>query len=386
MNKPRIYVMSDEEFEEMKRQEEYEIMKSDKDGFMARLLESSGKKKPFKTKEYVKKDDKKYKSSEFEIKSPELVIPDKVIPKIDDEQWEHMMEEFDELSPIDDITSMEQGRYRRRNTGDKFDNMFKKEQSMLSEVLKDLQARSKIINNYVKEVSSRSKSVRGVSKTFAEILEVGNTTDSSKLQTIRALVDIKKTIQDMRLKEEKLNPKEDENADNAVDKFYRNIINGGSRNFMTQSISGYSVQPNAYSEDEDGNKVNDFNITQPMGEQVISSYQYEGNSDPYGYIRSEVSEADVCVYRYPDSSLEFVCLTADNEEIIGTELPDESLLESMSIKPGSMVAYDKYGRKYRIVDMEEVDDESYLDDITTDDKYEYAKDDDDFENDVEEYE
>ena len=53
------------------------------------------------------------------------------------------------------------------------------------------------------------------------------------------------------------------------------------------------------------------------------------------------------------------------EEVTDYELPDDDLLETMSIRPGAAYAYDKFGRKYKILDVND----SVEDDIISDDEY-----------------
>lgn len=378
-----IYVMSDEEYEEMLKQEAAKELKKDRSSFMDRLsLATAKKSKTFSAKRYHTSESSnttKKSDPELSMDTPELQLPEKMA-NLDDEDWDKMMEAFDDLSPIDDITQTERERYRRRSSGDKFDDMFKKEQSMLSEVLKDLQTRSKIINQYVKEFGGK-KSVRGISKTFAEILETGNATDTAKMNVISKMVDVKKTIQDMRLKEQKARPEEDESVDSMADKFYRSIMSGSVQNFMQSSISRYSVAPNSFREDEEQGKVPEFNITQPtaIGYSKEDYQKVAATSDPYGYIRNEALEVQPYVYRYPDNSLEFVALDKDMNEVYDYELPDISLLETLSIKPGASFGYDEYGRRYKIIDVDEMPaeepEEEYEDDIPPDDKYTYGGDD-----------
>ena len=69
----------------------------------------------------------------------EINLSDKSVSLLSDGDWDDMMDRFDELSPIDDITYEDRMNYRRKQTGDKFDQMFNKEQSMLNDLLAGLQ-------------------------------------------------------------------------------------------------------------------------------------------------------------------------------------------------------------------------------------------------------
>lgn len=304
--------------------------------------------------------------------------------ELSDDDWETMLTTFDTLSPIEDITDEERRRYRKRSDGDKYDEMFKKEHSMLNDVLSDLQKRSKVINQRILSMSP-SKGPSGVTKNFTELVEAGNSLDSTKLQVIKAIVDVKKTAVDLRMKDQKMNPSDESemDKDTIADRFYKSIINGGSQDFMMAANSQYideSSSPNIETptdmDTDEWKEAKRFNITRlgAIPHQSDESTCSE-NVDPYGYLASEQRNASVVVERYSDGSMAFAAIDENGEYIDHYDLPSSDLIDTLNVKPMSNYAYDDYGRKYRIIDvdtdgvsLDDIDDTSY-ENISNDDKY-----------------
>lgn len=388
--KPMIRFMSDEEFEAMK-------LKEDKGSFLDDLISASKKsngsrfsvKKIDRTKKEESSnddDDDEYKLSEvaeeMQLSVKPLELNDKIEP-IDEDSWNDMLDQFNNLSPIDDITMQDRLRYRRKAEGDKYDAMFDKERSMLNDVLSDLQSRSKIVNTSLKNmVKSKPSGGRGgVSKVFTELVEASNSLDLAKLNVIKELVNVKKSAIDLRIKEQKNLPQEDENdVDTVADQFFKRLTGAGPKQMQGTMISKYANGNTDPDYDENGELVNEptFNLSQPLAMAGYDGYEdiNEIDADAHGYIRNEANGVDVFVYRYDDGSLEFVALDKDGNEIYDYELPNNDLLYSMTVKPMSPYAYDEYGRQYKIVDKSSAVDLDDLDDPELDnyvptDKYDY---------------
>lgn len=314
----------------------------------------------------------------------EINLSDKSVSLLSDGDWDDMMDRFDELSPIDDITYEDRMNYRRKQTGDKFDQMFNKEQSMLNDLLAGLQKRSKLIDKKIDASLSGRGAYSGVTKNLADLLNASNSVESTKLNVIKELIGVKKTAVDFRMKDQKMNPDDnmEEDRDTIADRFYKSIISGNSRDFIKSSMAQYDTQ----------DQFNGFNLSQPSS--FTNNPDLDtSDADKYGYIKYENVNAQVCICRYEDGSMEFVALDEDNNVIPGYELPSNNLIVNISIKPGSQYGYDEYARKYRVFDAEEInfntsdnrydeysspelDDEPY-DDATNDDKYDMDDDVDD---------
>lgn len=376
-------------------------LKKDKTSFLDNLKKASSNSGGGFSAKRIRSEQQNKKKTEFNTGKKSEGLADSVllIPEkeeiIDDEHWQELMLRFDELSPIEDITDEEREYYRRKSDGDKFDDMFKNERSMLSDVLNNAQKRSKMVESKLSAMSGKGS--YGVSKNYNDLVEAANSIDNLKLQTIKAIADLKKTSADLRMKDQKNNPVVvDEDNDTIADRFYKSIINGGSQKFIQSSTDPYM--------NSGLSSGGSFNITQPLVRQSTpmsnsNTYEEEPNSqapfngtissqpdyyssvskddaDQFGYIRNENRNVEICVYHYDDDSYEFVALDEHGDVVDDYELPNAILADSLSVKPMSNYAYDKYQRKYRIIemsstvdigDMEDID----YDSITNDDKYNY---------------
>ena len=283
-SKPSVYIMTDEEFDKFKETEERDKLIDDlldisttknKDRFSVRSIPK--KEKP--------KDDSSLKLNtsldEDSLTKSNMASLAESIQSISENDWKSMMDAFDELSPIDDITEEERTRYRRRSDGDKFDDMFKKESSMLNDVLSDIQQRSKIVRDKINYISGRTRDVKGVTKNYVDLISASVTLDTARLNTIKELVNIKKTKSDLRMKEMKMAPEEhaEQDRDTVADMFYKSILNGNTKDFARQSSAQYENM---------GMEVPDtgFNITQPL---PVDAYGTTNDkyTDKYGYIKNE---------------------------------------------------------------------------------------------------
>ena len=389
-DRPGIYIMSDEEFSAMKNIE-------DQESFLDSLMEASRNDSKFTTKNIKKKP----KDNNFSDKKGESLIfgtfdiPERIDDdfSISDDQWDSMMGAFDEISPIDDISDEDRYVYRsrRRDDEDEYEEMFKKERSMYNEVLSDIQKRSKIINTKI--VSMSGKGAYGMSKNYVDLVQASAQLDNSKISVIDKLVNIKKSIVDLRMKDRKLHPDTmEEDKDSIADSFYKQIIGGGNKQFLQNSLSPYSSMQKRDSDYHDSDEEDDiqFNVTQPINQQLgISEDEYgDYEIDKYGYIANEKKNVDIVVERYPDGSMKFAALDENGDKVSNYELPNAILLQDLQIKPLSTYAHDKFDRKYKIidvplqtVDLDELDDD-YYDSITNDDKYNVDDSDDMYDEDI----
>ena len=155
-------------------------------------------------------------------------------------------------------------------------------------------------------------------------------------------------------------------------------MNGGRAEFISKSLmsqSPYDSDQDTYQSMVSGDYQDDsgklpkaqFNISQPIptefGGPDISS---DLDVDKYNYIKNESRKPEICIQRSEDGGLKFIALDKDGLEVEGYALPGDDLLESISMNPMSKFAYDKFGRKYAIidvstsgVDLSDIDDDDY---------------------------
>lgn len=382
-----VIILTDEEF--------YEKQKKDaRSDFLKELEQMSKptKKQSFSIKELSDTDrtpEKKLSKKEDDDSLSSYMSKSKGMAGLNDEDWGDFVEDLSgfELSPIESVTDENISGFQLDSDiidpdGNKYDKVFKKELAMLSEVLKDVKAHGTRVNNVLKKMNvggkGTSSRTTGVPKGYSDLVEIYNGINNTKVQVIKAMTDLKSKQMDWTFKDKANNPQETESVDNIADMYYKKIISGGTKNFIQNSMSAYQHTDFEYdpvtdsqtsdeqetSENLDTTNIDSlvlstgFNITQPINSQPMSYQQDDILGDEFGYIANENNDYEVCVYQYGDGKYQFGAIDKDGEPLDNIELPSDSnpdIMESLQIRPGSDFIYDKYGRKYRLIEMGSVD-------------------------------
>lgn len=379
-----VIVLSDEEF--------YEYKTKEKRKDFLKELESMSKSAPAKTfsVKNVKKEEPEKKERKKEDSISSYVLSD-----VDDEElksdWGEFVTDLESYSasPIESITDENIVGFQLDpsivdNDLNKYNDVFKKELAMLSEVLKDVKAHGNRVDGALKKMNiggkGASSRVTGIPKGYSDLVEAYNSINTTKIQVIKAMSDLRSKQIDWQFKDKANNPSESESVDNIADMYYKKIVSGGANNFIANSMNAYQQQSNfeydtLFEEDEQGtNPVNGtgqheiidsfemgkgagFNITQP----IVGSRSYQTDDtdgDEFGYITNENSNYDIVAYQYGDGHFQFAAIDEFGEPIEGIELPsdeDPDITSSLKLRPGSNFVYDKYGRSYKVVEMGGVD-------------------------------
>lgn len=334
------------------------IMSTTDRGAFLNRLETVVNEPAFSIKDIKKKESnlgKKEKQKEAPVSDDLSSFTPDTSDLLDDNQWCSMLGLFDELDPMDDITSAEKYSYRK-NSKSEFEDKFAKEYSMVHSLLGDIQKHSKMVSKQLEAMGmgSGKKGASGVSKYLVDLVNASASLHGTQLQAVKELVNIRKTIADLEFKEQKNNPKEEETVDTSASRFYDHIIGGGRKTFIEAANS--NINSNNNKEDDDVQSVSGrvgFNISQPIPNQYDDDEEDDDDEyDKYNYINREKDNVSVCIQRFSDGDYSFVALDENGDEVLDYELPDHVALNSVKFSPTSNIATDKYGRKYRIVDID----------------------------------
>lgn len=388
-----IEVLSDEEFYEMKERE-------DKEKFLNSLMgaSKSSKKMGFSVKSMkTSKKEEESSSSDDDFTEERSLFRknDYKSGRFDDDEWAALLDKFDNMepSPIDDVTGYEIENFGKRaleslgsvsskddDPSVRYDSMYKKEHAMYAEILRDVNAQTRSVAAKLKSMSDK-KSGYGVSKYYSELIEQFNSLNNTKMNIVKNMADLKTKVEDFRLKRIRVEGDVGEQTvDDLVDQYYKTIMNGGRAEFMSKSLMSQSpydsdretyqtMLSDGYQNDSGQAPRASFNITQPIPEEYIDApnTSYDNTDvDKYNYIKNEYRQPEICVQRWEDGTLGFIALDKDGLEVDDYALPGDDLLETLDIKPMSNFAYDKYGRKYSVidiatsgVDLDDIDDVDY---------------------------
>ena len=191
-------------------------------------------------------------------------------------------------------------------------------------------------------------------------MSASSSLQSTKLSAIDKIAGWKLKRAELQLKAKKDNPDVEENVDALVDQYYGRFLSGDRRQYIANAMAAANpdgddnnpLLDQSY-DDSDDAEVNygGFNITDP-GYYEDRPDDDLSDVDPYGYIRNEGRDVEVCVQRFPSGRTAFVALDANGESVDDYELPDSRYLDSLNIRPTSRYATDMTGRRYRIIDFD----------------------------------
>lgn len=384
--KHEVIFLTDEEFAEYKRQEK-------RKSFLSELENMSKPKSGGRSTSSSSFSVKNIKSSKKETAEPEDSEPhiaQMASPTATADDWSEFMENFDNAeslsSPLESVTDQRITGYQLdtelESTGSRYERIFKPELAMLSEVLKEVKTHGARVNKELQKMTPTGKGAgnrsTGVSKGYSDLVEAYNSINTSKVQIIKAMADLRSKQVEWEMKERAANPETQQNTETMADQFYQRIINGGTKNFIQNSMRQYAHEDFQYDaiDDEDAfgapvgqGKLEDpstvdslvasvgFNITQPIkGSRNIEDDYVDG--DEFGNIRNENGGIEICVFEYGEGNYQFAALDQDGEVVEGIEVPsdiDPSIVATLKTKPGSDYVYDKFNRRYRVIQMGAVD-------------------------------
>ena len=280
--------------------------------------------------------------------------------------WDRLLPPTDTEDSIESATDDNIYNYRFgqvvEDRDDDYSDLFKSEIAMVSKVLKDV---NEISKQAMKQLAAYNKkgSAGPLSKTYADTLSAVIQSQKARTDAIKMISDLKAKQVDLTMKARKDNPKTEITVDDAVSQFYSSIMDGGRNEFVRNATSmDTSIPISEYGEPDDSGEpipITDnmsqhqfsdgFDLTRPIGEYN----NYSEDSDTTGYIKYEDKGVEIVVVRHRDGKLSFSAIDENDEEVDDYELPGEDLLDTLFIAPMSSYAYDKYSRKYRILDYQD---------------------------------
>lgn len=355
-----IYILTDKEFKEMKVRLRRERM-MDELMAVSKKPEVRSYAKSAKPKEEPKKNEMTISGIAAEMLSgKDGVSGEEYIEQL---MWDKYLPT--EYESVDDIANDNIENYRFGGTiveksENDYSDMYKKEIAMVSSVLRDL---NDIAKSATKQLAGYSKKGfnAGMSKTYADVLQATSATQKARLDAIKMISDLKAKQVDLTIKARKDQPNTELSVDDQVAQFYAEVMNGGMTNYVSNATGRYDYPPMEQQDngipfvdeshsDTTGNRPafpGGFDLTRPLGN---SETYTRDDSDTTGYISHEGQGVEVVVIKHDDGRFEFAAIDQDGNQVDDYELPGADLLQSLSIPPLSSVAYDKYSRRYRILD------------------------------------
>ena len=264
-----------------------------------------------------------------------------------------------------------------KKSQDKLVKEFGPELTYLYDLLDELNSFGKELDTQFKFISSSK--ARGMSKTSNDLTSNIITNKKTKLDVVKEIAVIKKTIEELKIKHENANSKrpDAENMSNetAAAMYMSNIMKAGRNNFV-EALENNDEKYNNYELDKALNNLssdydNDWDEEQPKQSKFDGYYDEDDieeidsliddrlqNEDYHArtesgdkYIMFENQQPSIMIKKCVDNGdWDFIAVNKDKQELVGYPLPDKELIGKMRFSADGNMATDKYGRTYKVVE------------------------------------
>lgn len=299
-------------------------------------------------------------------------------------EYEQMMEDLDNQDPIDMLPEFDENdnfyeavdnwdndyveeiseklTRKGKRSYDKYkedENEFKKEfaeeLTMLYDLLDDANKfNKKLIKKYDSIDGSKAK---GTSKYLNDLIASVLTSNTNKLQIIKEITNLKKTIQELKIKSDgKYAKMGDESLESQANSFFSNIMSVGRNNFIS-ALNGDETYfaDTEYSSDTDIEYANTLpDVQNEIHDRISERLMNEDSSrstETEKYIIYENLQPEYKILRSAmDNSWEVIAVDKDGHRIHDYPVPSKKDLGRMKFSADGNYATDAYGRSYKVIE------------------------------------
>lgn len=320
------------------------------------LLLTSVKKKKKEKKKKKKKESVELLGDSYEDDSP-LTSFNNECNLLDIDEIIDELERDDDISDsiIDD---QKRGYGKLKKEANPFKKEFAEELTMLYDLLDETNKFGKKLDK-IFETTQNSKA-RGMSKYTADTVTAILSSKQNKLQILKEIASVKKTIQDLKLKQDaKTKDKEGDNSgDAAAAAYLSNIVKYGRSNFLK------AVEEDKHIDDiikKDTSSESDFDgfyfdeEHEEFDSIIHERLSSEGN--PFrtelgnAYIEMENRKVSIVIKKCIDTGeWDFIALDKDNQQVWDYPLPSKETIGKLKFSGDNRYATDKLGRSYKVIE------------------------------------
>lgn len=291
--------------------------------------------------------------------------PMEIIPNIDeDTDFYQAIDNWDNYYYEEDVSEkiIKKGKRTYNNCSKDEENEFKKEfkeeLTMLYDLLDDSNKfNKKLIKKYDNIDGSKAK---GTSKYLNDLIASILTSNTNKLQIIKEITNLKKTIQELKIKADgKKGSSDNSTIEGQANNFFKDIMNVGRNNF----ISALNNDPDSqftepeYSNDNDIEYANALpEVQEEIHSRINERLNNEDNNTKRSieadkYIMYENLKPELCVlFNNLDNTWEMVAMDKDGQRIIDYPVPTRKELGKVKFSSDRRFMTDGYGRSYKCIE------------------------------------
>lgn len=344
---------------EIKSLKKTEIQKKDNEPL---LLSDMKKKKSKNQKKKSKKIDLEIMSN-GNIESLDTFLKDK--EESDDEKNKdiisidellHDSDDDDDEDTTKDLLNTQCSNYNKlKKENNPYKKEFAEEITLLYNLLKDTNSFSKDLEETYRYLTSSK--VRGMSKYTIDLANTILGATSNKIQILKEINNIKKTIQDLKLKSDKFKDEKQSSTEALASHYFKNLVNYGRSNFIREFNN-----PNSSKNDEDidiSKFINLEDVTDTENENYMNIIEDRldntdvklRSDDADKYIQYENLGVKIKIKKCVDTNTwEFVAIDKHNQQIFDYPLPSKKSAGKVKFSPDGTYATDERGRSYSVIE------------------------------------
>lgn len=271
----------------------------------------------------------------------------------------------------DDLTNgiigeQKQGYEKRKKDQNQYKKEFAEEVTMLYDLLDEINKFSKELEKRYKD-SSGSR-VRGTSKYINDLIISILNSKNSKLNVIKEIANIKKLIEDFKLKADSKAAKSEEgkSQEATAAMYLKNLLNYGRNNFIRDYTGGAnapggpdiedmadSLSGNDNDSDRDFDLDDDYNerINELIEDRLDNENNIWRSNDADKYIEYESRGVKIYISKETESNdWEFIALDQFGQEVPEYPLPKKKDVGKMKFGDDGKNATDSTGRPYKVIE------------------------------------
>ena len=284
-----------------------------------------------------------------------LIDIDEILNRDDDDNIE---------DPI--IDEQKKGYEKRKKDENPFKKEFAEELTLLYSLLDE-------VNKFNKELEKKYKSVegsktRGVSKWTTELINSMLSAKTSKLQILKEISNIKKTIADLKIKQDgkKANIEGEKSVDLLASQYFQNVLKYGRSKFVQDmgTVHDEEDEIDDLVEQIERNKMN-YSSDELERIQSYIEERLETEGNPFRseagskYIQYENRGVKICIKRCIDTGeWEFIAIDRDNQQVFDYPLPRKRDVGKVRFSDDGRYATDERGRTYKVIEYFSPDEEN----------------------------
>ena len=337
--------------DEMKSLSKYNPKKVEEETVVISNIAAPKTEKPKKKKEKKKKksifseaflNDDDYEPVDQEVEEENLLDVDMIMREFEDEQID------------DNIIDEQKKSYKKlKKDNNDYKKEFAEELTLLYNLLDET---SKFGKSLEKDLSAlRGSKVRGASKYSNDLTELILTSKQNKLNILKEITNIKKTIADLKIKADAKDKKKDDGTNSPeyiASAYLKSVLNHGRSNFIStvtgnEGIDMGGMQDNFYvPEEEDEDQYTRFMMDRLDRDE--NPYRSAAGSK---YIEYENDGVKLYVKKCIDTGeWEFIALNKHKQQIYDYPLPTKRDAGRMKFSDDGTYATDAKGRIYNVIE------------------------------------